>query len=203
VSGGARSPGKSPIAVPDVPTRASRRGASVESQRADANDGRFTERFLEFIFPPIPPGTSATVRLAMQSMGGRFTRITGLRGTLLTTSAPEFGLGLANLLLKFQLGAAQDMIVNGQGFTSLAILCGGSPDPWFHFAAPPRIRTGDTMQATFFNAGFLEGGAAPTLQPEFTIKIIDDEIYRRLYELDLQAELEVEDDHDQQDAWEP
>jgi hypothetical protein len=181
---------------PRVPTPESRRGRSLEIQLADRSDGRFADRYLEFAYPALPPFTFSTARVQVPSMGTGHIRILAMRTTLLATSdAALTGLELASLLLRLQVGAANDLIVTSGGnpgnFCSFAILNQGSPDPWFYFASPPRLVAGDTLQATVTNGAFLEAGAAPTLTPEVTLKIMDDAVWRRLYEIELAAELDA------------
>ena len=181
---------------PRVPRPESRRGAAHATQERDRTHGRFTERFLEFSFGPIAPFASQTVKLQVQSMGSRFIRVLALRATLLKSTQVLHGTELANLLLRFQAGASEDMIVTGQGdptnACSFAMFSAGDPDPWFYFLSPPMMRAGDTFQATVSNGGFLEGGAAPTLTPELTLKVMDDKLYTRLYVDQLAEEMAME-----------
>jgi hypothetical protein len=212
VFGGARSRGVPVIDSPIVPVEATRRGRSHQIQEDDRCEGRFTERFLEFPYPPIPPtpapGSSVLVKNAVQSMGSRFTRVLGVRVTVLASNLPPVGLEAAWLYLQLQIGAQEDWITT-QGLSrvknsvSFAALNSGSPDPWFWFASPPRLTTGDTLQATVTNNPPADAGIFPTLTVSVTMKVIDDRLYTDLYALDLAAELEVEEDHDQQDEWAP
>jgi hypothetical protein len=188
--------------VVDVPRPQSRRGRALASQRRDDNDGRFTERFIEFSYPAIAPLDSNTQRTQIQSMGARFVRILAIRATLLQTSDPlPTGVELATLLLRVQSGASNDLFVGaGVGLNtgrivpnvvSFAAICSGSPDPWFWFMSAPRLPAGETLQATVTNGGFNETGAAPTLTPELTFRVMDDKLYKRLYEMELAAELDA------------
>lgn len=181
---------------PQVPTPSSRRGRSLAVQLDDRSLGRFQDRFLEFNYPALPRFTFNTQRVQVPSMGGRFVRVLALRTTLLHTSdATQTGVELASLLLRVQVGAATDLIVTSGGnqgnFTSFSILNGGEPDPWFYFASPPRLVSGDTLQATVTNGAFVESGAAPTLTPEVTMRIMDDATWRHLYEIELARELDA------------
>ena len=181
---------------PRVPTPSSRRGRSLDVQLSDRGDGRFRERYLEFSYPALLPFHFSTQRVQVPSMGAGHVRILAMRTTLLATSDPApTGLELASLLLRLQVGANTDLIVTSGGndgnFCSFAILNAGQPDPWFYFASPPRLVAGDTLQATVTNGAFLEAGAAPTMTPEVTLKIMSDHDWRELYTLELAAELDA------------
>lgn len=209
VFGGARSRGVPLVGSPIVPREATRRGRSHQIQEDDRTAGRFTERFLEFQYDPLPPtGASQLIKNAVQSMGSRYIRMLGVRVTVVGSNLPLVGLEPAWLYLQLQIGAEEDWITT-QGLSrvknsvSFAALNSGSPDPWFWFASPPRLTTGDTLQATVTNNPPADAGIFPTLIVTVTMKVVDDRLYTDLYALDLAAELEVEEDHDQQDEWVP
>lgn len=171
---------RSPYTTPYTP--GSHRDLALRMQRADDGSGRFIERYFEFAFQPIVANTSETVRLQIMSLGSRFVRIVAMRGALLSTNKAFTGMELRQLMLRFQIGAENDLISDGQGnnVASLAVLFSGNPSPWLWFMSPPRARAGDTFQATITNTDLLENHA--TLGVSLTLRVIDDKVYRELYE---------------------
>ena len=176
--------------APAVPVPNSRRGRELAIQYADDERGRFTERV--FIFPtfsPLAPG-GPSVAAAMQSqtiqiMSNRtsFVRLVALRGILsFTNNLPLTGLELAQLLLRLQINGEEDLTTSGQQSNpaSFATLFANQTAPWFWMACPPRLRVGDILQATVTNNA-VAGEGAPTLTPEVTCRIVDDEWWRALY----------------------
>lgn len=175
---------------PAVPTPDSRRGKELQIQYADDERGRFTERV--FIFPtfsPLAPGglvvPGASQSQTVQIMSNRtsFVRLVAVRGILSFTNVlPLTGLELAQLQLRLQINGEEDLTTSGQQSNpaSLATLFAQQTAPWFWFACPPRLRVGDIVQATVTNT-WPAGEGTPTLTPEITLRLVDDEWWRALY----------------------
>jgi hypothetical protein len=174
---------------PRVPRPWSRRGQDVASQRIDDAAGRFNERFLVMDFPATPP--AQTLQQAIMSLGGPFVRILGIRGTLLESTVTPLGVELANLRIRVQLNGENDLITGGDpgpgsGFSSFATLFGDPASPWYWFAAPPRVRAGDTLTVTVFSQLFI-GEGTPFLRTEFGVCVQDDDVYQELYARELES----------------
>jgi hypothetical protein len=173
-----------------VPTPGSRRARMLAMQYADDERGRLTERIFEFPqFPPLVPGgptaagSSATQTIMVTSNRSTFVRFVALRGVLqFTTVLPLTGLELPNLMLRLQINGEEDLTTGGQvsSPSSFGALFSETAAPWLWLAAPPRLRSGDEIQATVTNitpGG--EGGG--TLTPEVCLRLVDDEWWRILY----------------------
>jgi len=185
--------------VPGAPVPATSRAALLARQRAEEG-AHFKERVLEFpAFTTISPGApSSTVRTAVPSNGGRFVRLVAMRGVIQSTNTPPVtGLEPAGVLLRLVLNGTDDLIrselggSNSASFDMLFSHTNGvyiipaqldatlTSDPWFWFAAPPRLRAGDLLQATVSNIATFEGG--PSLLPELALRIVDAAWWERFY----------------------
>jgi hypothetical protein len=173
--------------IPQVPRPQVTRGRWLARERADDAQGRFSERVFQFVFPPIPANTTATLVQPMTSMGGRFVRCLAIRGSTGSNRAPT-PLDQAFLLLRLQLNGENDWIGgNGSNFASFASLFDNRVSPWFRFLSPPLLRTGDLLTATVKNTE-PTGEVAPLLQPQVGLRIIDDDLWQELYTRDWQVE---------------
>ena len=172
--------------IPQVPRPRTTRGRWLARQRADDARGRFSERFLQFNFPAIPPASAAQLRQTVTSQGARHVRCLKFRGT--TTSDQAFsGLEPGLLSLRLQLNGDNDLVGgNANNFASFASLFDEITTPWFTFLSPPLLRTGDILTATCLNANTGEG--APTLTPEVGLILMDDDLWQELYTRDWRAE---------------
>jgi hypothetical protein len=151
-------------------------------QRFDVNtDGYFVERVFSYPFGPIAPGDSAEVNMRIMSLGSRYVVCPAMRGSLGFSSRTLTGLELGQLELQLKLNALDDWITDGEGgnTASLGLLFARQPSPWFWFAHPHRLRTGDNLIATITNTA--EGETAPTLRPELLLRLMDADIYWDLY----------------------
>lgn len=165
-----------------MPTPASRRGREHAQQRNDVNtDGYFVERFFSYPFDNIAPGASQSLNMRVMSMGSRYIVIPAARGSLGFSTRALTGLELAGLRLRLVLNGLDDWIHDGQGgnVASLGLLFAHQPSPWFWFAHPHRLRTGDNLIATITND--FTGETAPTLRPELVLRFMDADIYWDLY----------------------
>jgi hypothetical protein len=175
--------------APGVPSPTSRRAAALAIQYADDERGRFTERIFEFPqFNALAGGGAAIVaaqdtqQIEITSNRTDFVRLVALRGTLQATSTlPLTGLELAQLMLRLQINGEEDLTTSGQTSNpvSFAALFANSAAPWLWFAAPPRLRVGDVLQATVTNIG--PAIEEHFLVPEVTCRIVDDQWWRALY----------------------
>jgi hypothetical protein len=176
--------------APGIPTPGSRRAAALAIQYADDERGRFTERMFEFPqFNALVAGGSgvsgATDSQIIEVVSNRtdFVRLVALRGTLqASTLLPLTGLELAQLMLRLQINGEEDLTTSGvvSNPVSFAALFANSAAPWLWFAAPPRLRVGDILQATVTNIA-PAGEEAPLLTPEVTCRLVDDQWWRALY----------------------
>jgi hypothetical protein len=190
---------------PPAPRPGSRRGREHATQRNDANTDRFVERFFEFPFPVIDPGSSATRVLDVMSMGSRYIVIPAIRGTLQMTGrigfGPPTGLEAAHLFLRLTLNGVDDWIEDGRGGNAASLqalfacqntvkntvglpalqLPPPSSAPWFWFAHPHRLRAGDNLQATITNTFPEISELSPSLRPQLTLRFCDADIYWDLY----------------------
>jgi hypothetical protein len=159
-------------------------------QYADDERGRLTERIFKFPqFPVLLPGgpsasgSSATSTVQVQSVRSSFCRMVAIRGILqLSDTKPLTGLETANLQLRLQINGEEDLTTSGQvsGTASFAALFAEDSAPWFWFAAPPRLKSGDELQCTVTNILPATEGA-PELTPEVCVRLVDDEWWRILY----------------------
>lgn len=176
--------------APAVPSPDSPRGRMLAAQYADDERGRFTERVFAFpSFPALAPGgpsatgSQATSVIEIVSNRTSFVRLVALRGILqLSDQLPLTGLELANLMLQFSINGEEQLMTagNAEGPASFASLFSDVAAPWFWFAAPPRLRVGDILQATVFN-NLAAGEGVANLTPELVCRIVDDEWWRALY----------------------
>ena len=172
--------------IPQVPRPGTTRGRWLARERADDSRGRFHERFLQFNFAPIaPPGFQSIVQ-PVTSQGARHVRCLKFRGT--TTSNQAFtGLEPGLLALRLQINGDNDLVGgNANNFASFASLFDEITTPWFTFVSPPLLRTGDLLTATVANLNAGEG--APTLTPEVSLVLMDDDLWQELYTRDWRKE---------------
>lgn len=186
--GGGVAPAFGGSGAPAVPVPGSRRAKMLALQYADDERGRFTERV--FVFPQysaLVPGGVSTVgaqqlqTIQVTSNRTSFVRLVACRGVLQrSTVTPLTGLELAQLTLRLQINGEEDLTTSGQvsGAASFATLFAQQAAPWFFFAAPPRLRVGDQVDAIVTNIT-ATGGA--TLTPEVSLRLVDDEWWRLLY----------------------
>jgi hypothetical protein len=174
--------------APGIPTPGSRRAASLAIQYADDERGRFTERIFEFPqFKPLVPGPApvSVDQQIVEVVSNRtdFVRLVALRGTLQNSSVlPLSGLELAQMMLRLQINGEEDLTTSGviTNPVSFAALFANSAAPWLWFSAPPRLRVGDIVMATVSSIVPV-GDGAPTLTPEVTLRLVDDQWWRALY----------------------
>lgn len=185
--GGGAAPAFGGSGAPGLPQPGTERARQLAIQVSDDERGRFTERVFEFPqFAPIGPGgVPGAQTQIVEFVGNRtsFLRIVAIRGTLQNTSVlPLTGLELANLMLRLSINGEEDLTTSGTltSPSSFAALFSGISAPWFWFAAPPRVRIGETAQAIVFN-NFPIGVGSPTLTPEVTMRCVDDEWWQELY----------------------
>lgn len=188
-SGGGAAAAFGMSGAPAVPVPNSRRGRILAQQYADDARGRFTERVFEF--PPydaLVPGGSTVVGASqmqtVQVVSNRtsFVRLVALRGILkMSSTTPLTGLELANLMLRLQINGEEDLITSGESSnpSSFEILFSNTTAPWYWFAAPPRLRVGDQLQATITNDLSVE--SETDLTPELAARIVDDKWWMALY----------------------
>lgn len=175
------------VGAPSMGNAMSGAAEDVARQVADNQRGRFTERI--YVFPQFaglaPGGPSSATSVQSQTIevtSNRcpFVRLVACRGILQASDTlPLTGLETANLLLSLSINGEEDLTTQGTtgGPASFASLFSSSAAPWLWFAAPPRLRNGDTVQATVTN-NFAEG---PTLTPEIVLRLVDDEWWQALY----------------------
>lgn len=194
------------VGIPQVPLAATPRGYWQEIQQTDRAAGRFVERTYEF--PPFPTLTTAapssTKEILLRSLGSKHLRLIAMRGVLQGATLPLVGVELANIFLRLTLNAQQDLIQTGSdqaqpqsNMASFAALFStnivpgvfddvpqtmttNSASPWFWFAAPPRLRSGDKLTATVLNTFLTEGGVIPQT-PELTLRVADDRWWNMTY----------------------
>lgn len=175
--------------APAVPVPGTRRGKMLAIQYADDERGRFTERIFPFPqFPALTPGglTVATAQSSQQievtSNRTSFVRLVALRGILQASTEDLTGFELANLFLRLQINGEEDLTTGGNqaGPASFDMLFATPTAPWLWMACPPRLRVGDTLQCTIFNA-LATGETVPSLTPQVALRLVDDEWWRALY----------------------
>jgi hypothetical protein len=159
-------------------------------QYADDERGRLTERIFEFPqFPALAPGgptaagSSFSQSIRVTSNRGSFLRWVATRGVVqFSTVLPLTGLEAANLMLRVQVNGQEDLTTAGQlsSPSSFAALFSEIAAPWLWMAAPPRLRVGDELLVTVTNI-WPATGSPPTLTPEVTLRLVDDEWWRILY----------------------
>ena len=169
--------------APDIATPRDQRAQDLARQFADDVRGRFTERV--FRFPDVPliaPGTQSNQStIEIQSNRTSFVRLVALRGGIKSSSAAVPGpYDLANITLLLSINGEENFTTDGQAavFEEFDGLFSNTSAPWFWYAAPPRLRVGDNLSATFKNT--LTGEAA-SLQPYLLARIVDDAWWRALY----------------------
>ena len=172
--------------IPQVPRRHTRRGRWLARERADNAAGRFSERLLQFNFPPIAPLATAQLVQTVTSQGARFVRCLALRGTTMS-DFPLTGLEQASLQTRVQLNGDNDLVGGSDtNAASFASLFNDPTTPWFQFLSPPLLRAGDLLTVTITNTnGAVE---APDLTPELGLRLMDDELWQELYTRDWRAE---------------
>lgn len=173
--------------APGIAPPGTSRAELLAQQVADNERGRFTERI--FVFPqfaaltaggPSVAGAQQTQQIQVTTNRSSFVRLVAARGVVqFSDTLPLTGLEAANLLLKLSINGEEDLTTSGivGGSASFANLFSSSAAPWFWFASPPRLRNGDTVQATVIN-NFVEGA---TLTPEVSLRLVDDEWWQVLY----------------------
>jgi hypothetical protein len=187
--GGGASPAFGLSGAPDVPRPESRRGKMLAIQVGDDERGRFTERVFEFPdFEGLAPQglgvATGTIQTTVPIVSNRtsFVRLVAFRGILsLSDVLPLTGLEEANLLLKLSINGEEDAITNGKVATASSFGELFSPiAPWFWYAAPPRLRSGDELTATLQNT-FPPVEGSPTMNARLALRIVDDEWWRAMY----------------------
>jgi hypothetical protein len=175
--------------APSVPVPGTRRGRELAIQYADDERGRFTERIFEFPqYPPLLAGgavvAGATSAQTIQVTSNRtsFVRLVAIRGILQLSDSQLSGFETANLMLRLQINGEEDLTTSGQKSnpSSFAMLFANPTAPWLWMACPPRLRTGDVVQATVTNITPV-GEGAPILTPEIACRLVDDDWWRALY----------------------
>jgi hypothetical protein len=175
--------------APALPVPDSARAMMLQKQYADDERGRFTERV--FVMPPFPaltpggstvPGAVSTQSFQVTSNRTSFVRLVAARGVLINSSQALTGLEPGFLSLSLSINGEEEMTTGGNVGrpASFATLFSDEAAPWFWFAAPPRLRVGDTMQATVIN-NVAEGEGSPNLTPEVAVRLVDDEWWQALY----------------------
>lgn len=170
--------------APLNPQPGTMRARDLARQYADDARGRFTERIFRFPnFGNIGSGNSSAPQ-NVQITGNRtsFVRLVAMRGGLANAeTTPLTGLELGGLALRLQINGTEDLTTNGQGEIPAEFDGLFSPiAPWFWFAAPPRLRVSDQLQATVTN-NFNASGEGSGLTPYLLLRIVDDEWWRTLY----------------------
>lgn len=168
---------------PEVPRPATRRGRDLAQQRLDASRGRWNERILPMVFGRLTGvAPQQTVQTPIQSLGSRYVRMLGFRGVLVADNSSLLGVELASLRLQLLVNGQENLISSENANTaSFAALFSDDSAPWYWFAAPPRMRTGDVLTATIIMVLAL-GEGTPQLTPELDFMMMDDEIFRELYD---------------------
>jgi hypothetical protein len=169
---------------PQVPRPASRRGRDVAAQRIDGAAGRFNERIL--VLPRMVTPPLVTQSQNVLSLGGRFVRVLGMRGTLVDSTQVLQGVELANLRVRVLLNAESDLITGDTNFSSFGTLFGDPESPWYWFAAPARLRSGDKLAVTV-NSTLALGEGTPIQTVEFAFLVQDDDVYQELYARELES----------------
>jgi hypothetical protein len=173
--------------APGMPQPGSQRARDLAVAYADDERGRFTERIYRWPdFGTINGlGSAPTPPQSIQIVSNRtsFVRLVALRGGLKTVSGAHVAANLdpANISLRLQINGEEDLTTNGQG--SLPAEFDGlfSPvAPWFWFAAPPRLRVSDQLQATI-SSTFPGGDGNVPVTVYLLARIVDDEWWRELY----------------------
>jgi hypothetical protein len=176
--------------APAVPVPTSSRGRELAVQYADDERGRFTERV--FVCPPFSPlapgGPTVPAAVQMQTVKitsnrTSFGRLVAMRGVLFNSDTlPLSGLELAFLKIRVQINGEEDFSTSGDASNpaSFSMLFANVDAPWFWWACPPRVRTGDNIEVTVTNFS-PTGDDAPTLTPEVAFRIVDEVWWRALY----------------------
>ena len=175
--------------APLVPVPQSRRGKIIQIQYADDERGRFTERIFSFpAFNALAPGgtavSAATDESSVQIVSNRtsFVRLVALRGVLkLSDTLPLTGFEEANLLLQVDINGEENLVTAGErtGTSSFAELFDNNNAPWFWFAAPPRLRVGEILNATITND--FAANTEINLTPALSARIVDDRWWQAMY----------------------
>jgi hypothetical protein len=175
--------------APGLPQPLTQRAIDLARQDADDNRGRFTERI--FVFPEfgsIAAGSTAPSQsIKIVSNRTSFVRMVAMRGGITNGPigpGPGPGAGfplqqiMANTLLRLQINGQEDASTNGDGSIPMNFDALFSPvAPWFWWAAPPRMRVSDTVQATIAINAFAEA----FVQPYLELRMVDDEWWQELY----------------------
>lgn len=171
----------------EVSREGRRRARARARQNRDTSRGHFFDRIFELPFGTIPGGGTQTVVQPFTSMGGRHVRVVAMRGSFRQNSAVA-GIELANIRLRLVLNGQSDFAGGDEdNATSFAMLFADQDDPWYWYASPPRMRTGDLLAATVTYKPSGEG--VPSIIPELALRIMDDALWERLYVADaLDAE---------------
>jgi hypothetical protein len=173
--------------IPEVPRPRTTRGRWLARQRADDARGRFSERVMQFNFPPVNAKQSVRLVQPVTSQGARFVRCLAIRGTTSSNRAPT-PFDQAFLRLRLQINGDNDWLGgNGTNFASFAALFDNRVSPWFRFLSPPLLRTGDQLTLTVMNTE-PTGEVSPLLSAEVGLRIIDDDLWQELYTRDWQRE---------------
>jgi hypothetical protein len=178
--GGAAAPfGNS--GAPGIPMGSTSR--SLRSLNTGDERGRFTERV--FVFPPfagvVPGGDGQQSTIEVTSNRTGLMRLVALRGVILSATDPT-PYDAANLKLRLQINGTEDFTTSGQQVNpvSFAILFANTAAPWWWYACPPRIKSGDMLQVTITNT--LPGGeGANIMVPEVALRLVDDEYWQAYY----------------------
>lgn len=189
LSGGGAAPAFGTMAGP-APLANSRRGRLLALQYADDERGRFTERVFTIPqFSALAPGgpsvAAATQQQTVQMVSNRtsFVRLVAMRGVLqLSDTLPLNGLETANLTMDVQLDGEENLFTSGDKQTrppTFAELFATDTAPWFWFAAPPRLRVGDTMLVEVTNTFTV--GTDIHLTPAVSFRIVDDRWWQAMY----------------------
>ncbi len=150
----------------------------------------WTER--DFQFPaftaPLAAGaeteTAATIQVTsircgwvrLVAMTGCLTWTNGASATPVTT----YQLDMANLGLRLQLNAENDLTTTGQSsayvpFASLFGSNGAAGPSWYWFEAPPRLKTSDTVALYLQNQYSLSNPGTTELLGAVTLRMVDDD----------------------------
>lgn len=176
--------------APPAPRPSSRRGKLLAIQYADDERGRFTERVFTIPqFAALAPGgptvPAATQQQTVQAVSNRtsFVRMVAVRGVLqFSNTLPLTGLELANLTIDIQLDGEENLFTSGDKQTrdpTFAELFSNESAPWFWFAAPPRLRVGDTMLVTCTN--IFPASTEIVLTPAVSFRFVDDRWWQAMY----------------------
>lgn len=190
---------------PEVPPRFSARGITLARERNAIARGRFNERVQVWNFDELTSQNrrTQTIKTRVHSLGGRWVKLVSMRGILTGSTVRLSGNELGGLKLRVQLNGAEDLITGdptpAPGFSSLqgmantasfAMLFGtlgddgsfdGEDCPPYVFAAPQRLRTGDTLALTVTSV-LNEGEGTPTLACQLVGTFIDADLYDMLYD---------------------